>query len=64
MEASIENARQNIEPDFSMRSSLNMPLQSNSSQIDFINASSNVNSKQNRGISGDFEDVHNEENKA
>jgi hypothetical protein len=56
VEASIESARQQIEPDFSMRSSLNMPLQMSTNQ--------NFEQKQGRGISTEFEDVSYEEQKS
>ena len=49
VEASIEQARQSIEPDFSMRSSIQQPFEYSSKE---------------RGISQDFEDVSREENKS
>lgn len=55
VEASIEGARQQIEPDFSMRSSINMPLQM---------SNQNFEAKQGRGISNEFEDVSYEEQKS
>jgi hypothetical protein len=58
VEASIEQARQSIEPDFSMRSSINVPMSQN---IPFDYATQN--SRQNQGISHEFEDVFEEEQK-
>lgn len=57
VEASIEQARQSIEPDFSMRSSIGVMMSQNANSINHPFESSNTMSKQMRGISGDFEEI-------